>query len=70
MFVCPAVACAEMSGSKSTAPGCPPALEADGPLEIGAQLFLASKMDCDKPGVAYAAGCCDGLACCGNCPLC
>jgi hypothetical protein len=46
------------------------ALEADGPLEIGAQLFLASKMDCDKPGVAYAAGCCDGLACCGNCPLC
>jgi len=25
------------------------ALEADGPLEIGAQLFLASKMDCDKP---------------------
>jgi hypothetical protein len=21
-------------------------------------------------GVAYAAGCCAGLACCGNCPLC
>lgn len=21
-------------------------------------------------GVAYAANCCDGLACCGNCPLC